>query len=94
LEAVIRSHEVRMDGYEVQHNGRCITGKDGPLSHDSSFLRLEHCCANTRPVFQSFLLPGIAMRRKTGALTSTLALTISSSLSNLMLFLILISSQW
>lgn len=27
LEAVIRSHEVRMDGYEVQHNGRCITGK-------------------------------------------------------------------
>jgi serine/threonine-protein phosphatase 5 len=27
LEAVIRSHEVRMDGYEVQHDGRCITGK-------------------------------------------------------------------
>jgi serine/threonine-protein phosphatase 5 len=27
LEAVIRSHEVRMDGYEVQHNGKCITGK-------------------------------------------------------------------
>lgn len=26
LEAVIRSHEVRMDGYEVQHDGRCITG--------------------------------------------------------------------
>lgn len=31
LEAVIRSHEVRMDGYEVQHDGRCITGKHGPL---------------------------------------------------------------
>lgn len=29
LEAVIRSHEVRMDGYEVQHGGRCITGKSG-----------------------------------------------------------------
>lgn len=27
LEAVIRSHEVRMDGYEVEHDGRCITGK-------------------------------------------------------------------
>ena len=26
LEAVIRSHEVRMDGYEVEHDGRCITG--------------------------------------------------------------------
>lgn len=27
LEAVIRSHEVRMDGYEVEHDGRCITGR-------------------------------------------------------------------
>jgi serine/threonine-protein phosphatase 5 len=27
LEAIIRSHEVRMDGYEVQHDGRCITGE-------------------------------------------------------------------
>ena len=26
LEAIIRSHEVRMGGYEVEHNGRCITG--------------------------------------------------------------------
>lgn len=26
LDAVIRSHEVRMDGYEVEHNGKCITG--------------------------------------------------------------------
>ena len=26
LEAVIRSHEVRMDGYEVEHDGKCITG--------------------------------------------------------------------
>lgn len=28
LEAVIRSHEVRMEGYEVEHNGKCITGKN------------------------------------------------------------------
>ena len=26
LDAVIRSHEVRMDGYEVQHDGKCVTG--------------------------------------------------------------------
>lgn len=28
LDAVIRSHEVRMDGYEVQHDGKCITGTE------------------------------------------------------------------
>jgi serine/threonine-protein phosphatase 5 len=27
LEAIIRSHEVRMEGYEEEHNGKCITGK-------------------------------------------------------------------
>lgn len=27
LEAVIRSHEVRMDGYEEEHDGKCVTGK-------------------------------------------------------------------
>ena len=27
LKAIIRSHEVRMEGYEVEHDGRCITGK-------------------------------------------------------------------
>jgi diadenosine tetraphosphatase ApaH/serine/threonine PP2A family protein phosphatase len=29
LEAIIRSHEVRMEGYEVEHGGRCITGGSG-----------------------------------------------------------------
>ena len=33
LEAVIRSHEVRMEGYEVEHDGRCITGKWAPRVH-------------------------------------------------------------
>jgi serine/threonine-protein phosphatase 5 len=33
LEAVIRSHEVRMEGYEVEHDGRCITGKPQTLAH-------------------------------------------------------------
>ncbi len=27
LEAVIRSHEVRMEGYDVEHDGKCITGE-------------------------------------------------------------------
>jgi serine/threonine-protein phosphatase 5 len=27
LEAVIRSHEVRMEGYEEEHDGRCVTSK-------------------------------------------------------------------
>lgn len=27
LEAIIRSHEVRMEGYEEEHNGKCITGE-------------------------------------------------------------------
>lgn len=31
LEAIIRSHEVRMDGYEEEHDGKCITGE--PRSH-------------------------------------------------------------
>lgn len=26
LDAIIRSHEVRMEGYEEEHDGRCITG--------------------------------------------------------------------
>lgn len=30
LEAVIRSHEVRMAGYEEEHDGKCITGMCWP----------------------------------------------------------------
>lgn len=40
LEAVIRSHEVRMAGYEVQHDGRCITGT--PQSSMISLPALYH----------------------------------------------------
>ncbi|KAF2118964.1 Metallo-dependent phosphatase-like protein [Lophiotrema nucula] len=36
LEAVIRSHEVRMDGYEVEHDGKCITVFSAPHYCDST----------------------------------------------------------
>ncbi|MCJ1304332.1 hypothetical protein MMC08_007144 [Hypocenomyce scalaris] len=36
LEAVIRSHEVRMEGYEVEHDGRCITVFSAPKYCDST----------------------------------------------------------
>lgn len=31
LDAIIRSHEVRMEGYEEEHDGKCITGKSEAL---------------------------------------------------------------
>ncbi|KAF2711182.1 serine/threonine-protein phosphatase-like protein 5 [Pleomassaria siparia CBS 279.74] len=36
LEAIIRSHEVRMEGYEVEHGGRCITVFSAPNYCDST----------------------------------------------------------
>ncbi|MDI1491744.1 MAG: Palmitoyl-protein thioesterase 1 [Ramalina farinacea] len=36
LDAVIRSHEVRMEGYEVEHDGRCITVFSAPKYCDST----------------------------------------------------------
>ncbi|KAL5390276.1 Palmitoyl-protein thioesterase 1 [Paraphaeosphaeria sporulosa] len=36
LEAIIRSHEVRMDGYEVEHDGKCITVFSAPHYCDST----------------------------------------------------------
>lgn len=36
LEAIIRSHEVRMQGYEVEHDGRCITVFSAPNYVDTS----------------------------------------------------------
>lgn len=40
LEAVIRSHEVRMEGYEVEHDGRCITGMQRHPTLEDTFLTL------------------------------------------------------
>ncbi|CAF9904850.1 hypothetical protein IMSHALPRED_000191 [Imshaugia aleurites] len=36
LEAIIRSHEVRMEGYEVEHDGHCITVFSAPKYCDST----------------------------------------------------------
>ncbi|KAJ2896741.1 Serine/threonine-protein phosphatase T [Zalerion maritima] len=36
IEAIIRSHEVRMEGYEEEHNGRCITVFSAPKYCDST----------------------------------------------------------
>ncbi|KAL1957669.1 hypothetical protein VTO42DRAFT_5646 [Malbranchea cinnamomea] len=36
LKAIIRSHEVRMEGYEVEHDGRCITVFSAPKYCDST----------------------------------------------------------
>ncbi|KAK8058759.1 Metallo-dependent phosphatase-like protein [Apiospora phragmitis] len=36
LEAIIRSHEVRMDGYEEEHNGKCITVFSAPKYCDQT----------------------------------------------------------
>ncbi|KAL4919466.1 hypothetical protein BDW62DRAFT_209685 [Aspergillus aurantiobrunneus] len=36
LEAIIRSHEVRMNGYEVEHDGKCITVFSAPKYCDAT----------------------------------------------------------
>ncbi|KAH8683055.1 serine/threonine-protein phosphatase-like protein 5 [Tricladium varicosporioides] len=36
LDAIIRSHEVRMEGYEEEHNGKCITVFSAPKYCDST----------------------------------------------------------
>lgn len=38
LEAIIRSHEVRMEGYEEEHDGKCITGMNLLFSALAVFL--------------------------------------------------------
>lgn len=48
LEAVIRSHEVRMDGYEVQHDGRCITVFSAPRYCDSTENRGAYININSK----------------------------------------------
>lgn len=67
LDAIIRSHEVRMDGYEEEHDGKCITGE----------LSLELVNSYTLTSSKSSRHRNIVTRRRTGAPTSTLVPTIS-----------------
>jgi serine/threonine-protein phosphatase 5 len=83
LEAVIRSHEVRMEGYEVEHDGKCITGK----IKDSSHFPLVN-------QWQSSQHPNTATRQRTKVPTSTSAPSSSWSITNSMLCRILTSSLW
>ena len=46
LEAIIRSHEVRMEGYEEEHNGKCITGM-------MSKTMIFHCVLTISTVFSA-----------------------------------------
>jgi diadenosine tetraphosphatase ApaH/serine/threonine PP2A family protein phosphatase len=46
LEAVIRSHEVRMEGYEEEHDGKCITGRFRFVPHCNSDGQLLTLCTS------------------------------------------------
>lgn len=53
LEAIIRSHEVRMEGYEEEHDGRCITGMfmhffpESPSTNHSTVFSAPKYCDST-----------------------------------------------
>jgi serine/threonine-protein phosphatase 5 len=49
LEAIIRSHEVRMEGYEEEHGGHCITGM-------SAFPNIRVCTLSSCSVFSTEVL--------------------------------------
>jgi hypothetical protein len=84
LEAVIRSHEVRMEGYEEEHDGRCITGMTRWSKDTIDFTNTSQCSP----------LQGIVIAQKTKAHTSTLERASSWTSTSSMLYRILTSSQW
>lgn len=84
LDAIIRSHEVRMEGYEEEHNGKCITGMSSNSITSIPMLI----------TFQYFPLPSTATAQKTRVPTSTSGPTTSLTFTNSMPYLILTSSLW
>jgi diadenosine tetraphosphatase ApaH/serine/threonine PP2A family protein phosphatase len=84
LDAIIRSHEVRMEGYEEEHGGRCITGTLQTLDPTPSALTLEQFSPR----------PSIAIVLKTKVPTSILALITSLNSTSLMPYHIPTSGQW
>lgn len=64
LEAIIRSHEVRMGGYEVEHSGRCITVFSAPNYVDTSgnkgaYINVDHNYKLEHNVFDAVPHPDI-----------------------------------
>lgn len=54
LDAIIRSHEVRMEGYEEEHGGKCITGLFPPSPSPSlsrSRLLTKSCVVFSAPKY-------------------------------------------
>lgn len=56
LELLVRSHEVKASGYEVMHDGKCITVFSAPnyvdqMGNKGAFIRFEH---DMKPKFTSF----------------------------------------
>lgn len=84
LKAIIRSHEVRMEGYEVEHDGRCITGTiTWPLAKVSF-----------HNIYQYSRRQNTATVPGTKVPISTLVQSSSSTSTNSRLSRILISSPW
>lgn len=59
LEYVIRSHEVKMEGYEVAHNGRIVTIFSAPnycdqMANKGAYIRLYGDDPKLRPEFKTF----------------------------------------
>jgi diadenosine tetraphosphatase ApaH/serine/threonine PP2A family protein phosphatase len=67
LDAIIRSHEVRMEGYEEEHDGKCITGTVASEILHRIWLT----------IFQFFLPLSTVTARKTKVLTLTSVLIIN-----------------
>lgn len=87
LEAIIRSHEVRMEGYEVEHDGKCITGTMTFSLSKVSFRFNFNICQYSRR-------QNTAIVPRTKVPTSTLVQSSSSTSTSLTLSRILISSLW
>ncbi len=56
LELLVRSHEVKQEGYEVMHGGKCITVFSAPnyvdqMGNKAAFIRFEH---DMKPKFTQF----------------------------------------
>ncbi len=85
LDAIIRSHEVRMEGYEEEHDGKCITGQSLATRCSMHLLTAS---------LKSSLRRNTATALKTRAHILTLDLITSWNSISLMQYLIQTLDQW